>query len=443
MRSTLFEKIGKTTTAFAAALVWLSATAMMAAAQTVVTGTGDPNVDVPAVQAALNVGGDVRLVGTFSFDRPPVNDRTVVISKAVSVTGAADEQGGRATILGGWRAFEVNAPGARVSIEGIRFVGPELFAIEGKGGVRGLRIANCKFEGVRPRNRPPNGFVAGAISIFPSNRALIMGDVTLLDNEIDVGGSATERTYGILVLSVGTASDPADVQIAGNRVANVTGHGIDLRQLAGRAAVERNEIRAGAVGGQQVALADVFVNGIRVLGTGSYLVRHNRVECGFENAAGIRLQGNSTAQPLTGATVESNEIVMTFPEGAVPGGQSAGIEIRRAASGNAVLHNRITGRARAAVSLVSDPTTPAGAFLTPASNTFVGNNLSNFLSTLADVFVGPRVTATTVVGGGGSVADLGADTLMKGGYRTLSGEHYQSQGGVGEVVADAQDEPGG
>jgi hypothetical protein len=37
----------------------------------------------------------------------------------------------------------------------------------------------------------------------------------------------------------------------------------------------------------------------------------------------------------------------------------------------------------------------------------------------------------------------GAETLLKGGYRTLSGEHYQSQGGVGEVVADAHDDSDG
>src|SRR5689334_17341405 len=36
----------------------------------VVHGTGDPAVDVPAVQAAVDQGGDVSLVGHFSFDAP-------------------------------------------------------------------------------------------------------------------------------------------------------------------------------------------------------------------------------------------------------------------------------------------------------------------------------------------------------------------------------------
>src|SRR5262249_26997656 len=40
-------------------------------APTVVVGTGDPDIDVPAVQAAVDQGGDVILQGHFSFDRPP------------------------------------------------------------------------------------------------------------------------------------------------------------------------------------------------------------------------------------------------------------------------------------------------------------------------------------------------------------------------------------
>ncbi|MDQ6708352.1 MAG: hypothetical protein M3Z85_20525, partial [Acidobacteriota bacterium] len=38
---------------------------------TVVIGTGNPGVDVPAVQAAVNFGGQVVLSGHFSFDTAP------------------------------------------------------------------------------------------------------------------------------------------------------------------------------------------------------------------------------------------------------------------------------------------------------------------------------------------------------------------------------------
>ena len=42
-----------------------------AAAQTIVTGTGNPDVDIAAVQAAVDRGGAVVLRGHFSFDNPP------------------------------------------------------------------------------------------------------------------------------------------------------------------------------------------------------------------------------------------------------------------------------------------------------------------------------------------------------------------------------------
>src|SRR6516165_6414868 len=53
--------------AFAVVLAW----AASAGAKTVVVGTGDPDIDVPAVQAAVDQGGNVILKGHFSFDRPP------------------------------------------------------------------------------------------------------------------------------------------------------------------------------------------------------------------------------------------------------------------------------------------------------------------------------------------------------------------------------------
>src|SRR2546421_11443099 len=79
---------------------------IMAAQPVVVTGTGDPNVDVPAVQAAVDQGGRVVLMGHFSFDRPPTKwidhlyGRTVLVSKQVAISGTTDENGEMTTIEG-------------------------------------------------------------------------------------------------------------------------------------------------------------------------------------------------------------------------------------------------------------------------------------------------------------------------------------------------------
>lgn len=88
----------------------------------VVIGTGNPGVDVPAVQAAVNLGGEVVLSGHFSFDTPPTiptalqavgfPPATILISKAVAISGAADTIIERGTI-----PFYVAAPGVSVSIQ--------------------------------------------------------------------------------------------------------------------------------------------------------------------------------------------------------------------------------------------------------------------------------------------------------------------------------------
>src|SRR5258708_17037967 len=80
------------------AAITLAASALAQA--TVVIGTGKPDVDVPAVQAAVNLGGEVVLSGHFSFDTPPTiptglqaigfPQATILISKAVAVSGAPD-----------------------------------------------------------------------------------------------------------------------------------------------------------------------------------------------------------------------------------------------------------------------------------------------------------------------------------------------------------------
>ena len=98
----LNEKNGKFAWQLVAAFAIVSAWAASAAAQAVVVGTGNPDVDVPAVQAAVDQGGDVVLQGHFSFNRPPTVPTatawagglaTVLVSKAVTISGGRDEDG--------------------------------------------------------------------------------------------------------------------------------------------------------------------------------------------------------------------------------------------------------------------------------------------------------------------------------------------------------------
>src|SRR5262245_64567166 len=105
------------------------ALATSAAAQVTVVGTGNPDVDIPAVQAAVAQGGEVTLAGRFSFDRPPtiptaLVPATILVSTGVVITGTPD-----ASIDGGTIPFYVNAPGAGVTIQKLHFVQPTNSAI--------------------------------------------------------------------------------------------------------------------------------------------------------------------------------------------------------------------------------------------------------------------------------------------------------------------------
>src|SRR5215469_8993483 len=91
--------LGITVTIALSASAWAQAT--------VVIGTGNPDADVPAIQAAVNLGGEVVLRGHFSFDTPPtIPLATILISKAVSISGVQD-----ASIEAGTIPFYVAAPG--------------------------------------------------------------------------------------------------------------------------------------------------------------------------------------------------------------------------------------------------------------------------------------------------------------------------------------------
>jgi hypothetical protein len=105
------------------------ALAASAAGQTVVVGTADPNVDVPAVQADGRSGREVVLKGRFSFNVPAIQwkslaNRTVLVSQAAAIWGALDDQVQMATIEGGDNPFAIEAPMGQGLYTGITFRAP-------------------------------------------------------------------------------------------------------------------------------------------------------------------------------------------------------------------------------------------------------------------------------------------------------------------------------
>jgi hypothetical protein len=413
-------KIFPITVVLAAALC----NAATAAAQPlVVTGTDDPNLDVPAVQAAVDHGGQVVLMGHFSFDRPSIKpdaatySRMVTVSKEVAISGNRDEHGEMPTITGGAIPFYVDAPGKRIAIRGLRFIRPRGAAIW-IYAVNGLVIADCRIEGVEASAefaRYARQLDALATAIFigsnpappkagqeehPENNS---GPLSIFDNDIDVGGTAGDQTLGICVFGVGEfPGKKVDLYISGNKIRNITERAINLNQIGGRAQIERNVITTGAISHPSNGVQPDVIHAVA---SGSYLIAHNSIVSEWAAGAGIRVQGNAGAAE-EGAIVVDNDVTMSASGNTVFGGNSAGIEIRGLAQGNVVLNNRIRGRAGNALAVI------AQGLSVPANNTFVSNDLDGFHPTLAQVFVDAGVTNTLVVGRKGTVRDQGVGTVI-------------------------------
>ncbi len=97
---------------------------------------------------------------------------------------------------------------------------------------------------------------------------------------------------------------------------------------------------------------------------------------------------------------------MSAADGTVFVDVSAGIEIRGFAQASSVLNNRIRGRARAALSLIDQN----GRM--PADTSLALNDVADFQSSAADIFVDAGVTNTFIFGRQASITDNGTGTVV-------------------------------
>jgi hypothetical protein len=395
----------------------------------VIVGTGDPSVDVPVVQAAVDQGGDVVLKGHFSFDAPPTKPLApvlgsagggyapaaeILIAKSVSVSGARDEDGGLATIDAGTIPFYVEARGERVTIRGLRFVRPTSAAIL-VYAVTGLEIASTRIAGVVPFAHLGGGIAVNTSGNLPNptspgNPQNISGSLRFERNDIDmIGGTSADNTLGITVFSAGVAGAEVDAHVAGNRIRNTTEPAINFRRLVGHADIEHNVITTGSVFGTAPRNQT-----IRVANIGSYLVAHNSITCewALSDAEGIGVFSQFAAWPVEQAVIVDNDIHMRPPEGTVFTAFSAGIAVYGFAQNNVVRHNTIHGAALAALSIPSVFPLPPQPPATPQDNAFIRNRFVDFTASDADVFVGNHALRTRVVGRG-TVDDQGTGTIRQ------------------------------
>jgi hypothetical protein len=284
--------------------------------------------------------------------------------------------------------------------------------------VSGLSVANCRIEGVI--STAEFGVQAGvsttvAVGIgifgdphppnanFPGRPENFSGRMEIVNNYIDMAGQPGPLHLGIVILSVGKLPDQeVDIHVAGNTVLNVTEPAINFYFIGGRVLVERNTITTGSFLG-----SSPNPDALRIVGSGTYLIIHNSIDCGWPDAAatGINVYGNIISNSKS-AIVIDNDVTMSAPEGIVFAANSAGIEVGGVATGVAALNNRVRGRAAVAFSVFDRNGN------TPANITFVANDLAGFQGSIADIFVDTGVSGTLIVGPQMHVEDRGSGTVV-------------------------------
>jgi serine/threonine-protein kinase len=386
----------------------------------VVVGTGNPATDVAAVQAAVDHADTVELAGTFSFRQPPKARvrRTlsstkfatppmaeVRVSRPVAIIGVPDTLGGMATIEKGTIPFYVDAPGARVSIRGVRFVKPVGSAIV-VVAVNGLEIASNRIDGMTPFRHDDVAIqinTSGGFPTFTDSGAPgdVSGSLSILQNVIDAtGGTPAEYALGVFAWSVGRSPDAeVTLEITGNTIINTTASGIMIRRANGHVRILGNTVET-ATGAAPDATA------IRLVNTGSYQMARNTITCRLVDCVGISVFSQVEEWPIDSAIVEDNILNMLPPAGAVFADSSAAIEIKGFAHSNVVRYNAIRGRAHTALAI---GTWRLGY---PADNSFIDNNLDDFHGSVASTFVGSGVLRTRLVHPGIAV-DRGKMTTIE------------------------------
>jgi len=398
---------------------------------TIVRGTGNPDIDVAAVQAAVDQGGFVRLIGHFSFDAPPSSNNAIAadlappvfpshaeikITKSVNISGGEDEDEDQdlATIDGGMIPFYVEAPGQAVSIRRLRFVRPVSHAIL-IFAVQGLEIASNRIEGLKTFSPNLNGaigvYTIGTIpnATKPGKPGNVTGSLVIADNDFDVvGGTAAENVLGITVFSVGDSATPVEARISGNRISNTTEPAINFRRVVGHVTIDHNAINTGTVG-----VPNARVQAIRVANLGTYVIAHNVIDCqwaGVAEAQGIGVFSQISAWPIENALVEHNRVTMSPPAGTIFDPFSAAIGVYGFANTNVVRHNEIRGAARAGITMPVFPLAPQLP-AAPGDNVLARNNFDHFRPSVADMFIGEHALNTRIIGRG-TVLDQGDGTVI-------------------------------
>ena len=209
----------------------------------VVTGTGKPEIDVTSVQEAANKGGKILLKGRFNFG----NKGQVSITKDIEIYGETDSNGKPLTKLSGgfWTLHSqlpttelpLPGPGPRITIKHIHFEGATWSPLHFPY-VSGAEISENKITGLKPFVLPikwkggdsilaVTGIALG--TRFAHKEKLLPGAVTgnliIENNFIDLKCENPRMTMGHGIFFPWTWG--ASIEVRNNKIRNASRNAIE------------------------------------------------------------------------------------------------------------------------------------------------------------------------------------------------------------------------
>jgi hypothetical protein len=423
----------------------------IAAAQTVVKGQNEPTLDVAAVQAAVDNGGSVLLVGTFNFG----DTGRVLLRSDVDISGEIDGSGNPVTTIhgGDWPFYSplpVQMPpthaGPQVTVRYIHFHGAKGVAVH-LAYTGGASIHNNRVTGMRGRLLDPinltfrrSAVLIGPLDSRPRNVIeitphLVSGPIHVRDNYFDSSGAEASTTTNAGAVFMAFLHG-ADVRIENNVSIGCTRNcmavfdaiedsdGQGSLVIAGNSITSDVKIGFTVPGARAPIGIDAAFNFNRTLGLDPNrrhiptAISDNYVELNGRTSLGI-------SSAMNGAILEGNNVVVHALSAGTTNQLSTTGGIIAAASHQLIFRNRIMGEGWNAIRIGGNV-----VGLARIDSVAQANNISGFKAFSSDFLLDGFSAFNTIIGDSGTVVDNGTNNAITG-FRPV-------KGGVGDAVSEAE-----
>ena len=479
-RRQFVRKVGAGAAVAGAAAIGLGRTARAAPAEswvpdTTIVGTGNPAVDVPAVQGAVDnpAYNKILLRGTFNFGDDVSGPRqTVVIQRGVELRGEVlTDPPGRIT---GWQT-EIVGGGEPMPIFhfGIDFYGPNgAFKVANNDGepvslsrmqfrkwsataifvtaCQGLEVRGCNFFDPdvgymfgRPPGSPPNPdldslatmvIMTAILPIAPEST----GSLVVEDNVSSVADSFPSDDEQFIACEFTKFSQ---LRIARN---DVYSHDEGIAVMYNGWGTDSSFSSAMSIADNKVVIR---WRPLRFYGSGGLLISGNQHATIDVSGNSVDLFGGTVALALCGSdmTVRNNRLAVQpsveggYPWAAIMLGTNipppANLPIGGPLNDSVISNNIISGTALLGFWAfdLNDPILFPGFPPLPDldchGNVVMGNNTDNLTTLYGVVWLTPKTHDNVFKGGFGSVVDLGTNNLITG--------YTPRTGGIGPEVSEA------